>query len=392
VSAPTSGPAPDEGDVSNRITGGVFFNTVVMGRDIKVNLPREIRPALTGLPRPAAVFTGRDAPLETLLDALRPGQTRGTQLVSAVAGMAGVGKTELVLHTAHHALDRGWFPGGVLFVDMFGYDPDRRLSAGDALAGWLHAIGIPGEHIPDSLQDRSRLWRSVLDAYTRQQRRLLLIIDNAATEDQVTPLLPTDRRVPVLVTSRHTLDIDARLHDLGVLCPTVAVNLIRRVIAGRRGPDDPRLRDSDEALGDLAQLCAGLPLALRIVAALLADRPRLQPAALAGRLRDEQARLDGLTRQQVAVRTAFDLSYRHLTPEQARLFRLLPVNPGPDIATTSAAALADLPEHRATTLLEDLHRAHLIDEPTPDRWRMHDLIRLHAAEQTPASPDETDTA
>jgi hypothetical protein len=198
----------------NTITGGVFFSAVIKGRDIQFVLPPEVRPAWTGLPPASPVFTGRDQAVETLREVLRPGRAGGVQPVSAVAGMAGIGKTELVLHTAHQALAAGWFPGGVLFVDLFGYDPERQLSAGGALLGWLSAIGIPGEHIPASEQDRSRLWRSVLGAYLGQGRRLLLIIDNASGEQQAQPLLPADGAVPVLVTSRHTLDLDgARLHD-----------------------------------------------------------------------------------------------------------------------------------------------------------------------------------
>ncbi len=367
-------------EVSNRIDGGIFFHTVIMGRDIRVTLPPEIRPALTGLPRPAAVFTGREEQVEALLDALRPDRAGGP--ISAVAGMGGIGKTELVVQAAARALrEPGWFPGGVLFADLSGYHPERRLPAGDALLGWLLAAGIPGEHIPAAEQDRARLWRSVVDAYAGQDRRLLLIIDNAGSEDQVRPLLPADPRIPVLITSRHTLDLDARLHDLDVLGTAAATALIRAVVAARRGPADPR---PDEPLEELAEVCAGLPLALRIVAALLADRPRLRPAALAGRLRDEQGRLDGLSRRQVAVRAAFDLSYRHLTDDEARLFRLLPLNPGPGIATTGAEALAD----RAEILLEGLHRAHLVTEPEPDRWHLHDLIRLYATSLPPSTPDE----
>lgn len=386
---------PGPGNVSNRISGGVFFGAVVMGRDVQVVLPAEVTPAMTGLPGPSAVFTGRETEVAALVSALRPDGPGGAHQITAVAGMGGVGKTELVVHAAHLVLaEPDWFPGGVLFVDMFGYDPQRRLSAGDALLGWLHAIGIPGEHIPESEQDRSRLWRSVVDAYTGEDRRLLLVIDNVADEGQVAPLLPAGARTPVLVTSRHTLDIDARLHDLDSLGEEASATLIGDVVAGRRGADDPRLHDETEraAITELARLCAGLPLALRIVAALLADRPHLKPSALADRLRDEQSRLDGLSRHQVAVRAAFDLSYRDLSDAQARLFRLLPVNPGPDIATPAAAALAGLPQAETTVLLEDLFRAHLITEPTADRWGMHDLLRLHAADQPAADAHETATA
>ncbi|MDI6102672.1 tetratricopeptide repeat protein [Actinoplanes sp. NEAU-A12] len=387
----TTAPQAGDGSVANSITAGAFFGPVIQGRDIHVELPAESRPSLAGLPPASRVFTGRADMVGALREALRPGSPGGVHLVSAVAGMAGIGKTELVLHTAHGALADGWFPGGALFVDMFGYDPGRRLSASDALAGWLAATGIPGERIPAGEQDRSRLWRSVLDTCHAQGRRLLLIIDNASSEDQVRPLLPGSGGIPVLVTSRHTLDLDAPTYDLDVLDPESAVTLISEVVAARRGADDPRLRgDTRAGLADLAERCAGLPLALRIVAALLADRPQLEASALATRLRDGQDRLDGLTRQQVAVRAAFDLSHRNLSSDQARLFRLLPVNPGPDIATRSVAHLAGLPEPRAAALLADLHRAHLIAESAPERWVMHDLLRVYAAER--GEETETDRA
>ncbi|MFF5290549.1 tetratricopeptide repeat protein [Paractinoplanes globisporus] len=384
----TSAPVP-AGGVSNQITGGVFFSAVIQGRDVQVVLPPEIQPALTGLPPASSVFTGREQAVGALRNALAPARPGGVQLVSAVAGMAGIGKTELVLQTARDVLAAGWFPGGVLFVDMFGYDSDRRMTAADALAGWLTAIGIPGEHIPAGEQDRSRLWRSVLNAYTGQGRRLLLIIDNVSSEDQVRPLLFGDGRVPALLTSRHTLDLDARLHDVDVLGPDAALAMIGEVLAARRGPDDPRLLPEARAgLAGLVEVCAGLPLALRIVAALLADRPHLRPQAMVERLRGDRHRLDGLSRQQAAVRAAFDMSYRHLNDAQARLFRLLPVNPGPDIATAAVARLADLGEQQAAGLLADLERAHLITEPAAERWSMHDLLRLYATGQQSADGEQ----
>ncbi|MEV6526354.1 tetratricopeptide repeat protein [Longispora sp. NPDC051575] len=395
VGSPADGPW----QVVNTVTGSVVIGAVIQGQTVHVTLPPQVTPATGGLPPVVQVFTGRDAELEALVEGLVPGGAGGTVLVSAVAGMAGVGKTELVLQAAHQALKRpGWFPGGVLFVDLYGYDPQLRLSASDALARWLQAIGVPGEHIPAHEQDRARLWRTVLDAYAGAGRRLLLIIDNAADTNQITPLLPTGSTVPVLVTSRHTLDLDARLHTLPVLATGPAVDLVTGVIRLRCSADDPRAQDPQHrpGLAELAGLCAGLPLALRIVAALLADRRHLTPAALAVSLRDEHRRLDRLRRTEtngeVAVRAAFDLSYRHLAPAQARLFRLLPVNPGPDVATTAATRLAGLTEGDTEVLLQDLHRAHLIEEPAPDRWRQHDLLRLYATEQAPTTSDEAATA
>src|ERR1051325_10315550 len=198
------GQDPD-GSASNHISGGVFFHAVIQGRDITVQLPPQITPALAGPPPASPTFTGRDTHLAQLLEDLAPDQTRQQAvLVTAVAGLAGVGKTELALQTAAQALRQpGWFPGGVLFVDMFGYDRDRYLSPERALDGLLRALGMPGEHIPADLQDRSRLYRSVLGAYAEQGRRILVVIDNASAAEQVRPLLPSDGTTATLITSRH---------------------------------------------------------------------------------------------------------------------------------------------------------------------------------------------
>ncbi|MER6358035.1 hypothetical protein ABT186_41215 [Streptomyces sp. NPDC001634] len=136
----------------------------------------------------------------------------------AVAARAGVGKTELVVQVAARALcEPNSFPGGVLFIDLLGYDPERQLSPERVLDGFLRALGISGEHLPDGLQDLQRLYRSVPAALAHKGRRILVVVDNASSTDQVTPLLPTDGMTAVLTTSRHTLNIDARLHDLNVL-------------------------------------------------------------------------------------------------------------------------------------------------------------------------------
>ena len=196
-----------DGHVENTITGGLFFHAVVQGRDVTVHLPLQIIPALSGLPAPSTTFTRREELLNTLLEHLTPKKGRGGVPVSALAGLAGIGKTELAVHTAKEALQRtGWFPGGALFIDLFGYDTERRLSPEQAPESLLRALAVPGEHIPDSLEDRQRLYRSVLAHYAQEGRRILVVVDNASTAAQAGPLLPTDGVTAALVTSRHTLD------------------------------------------------------------------------------------------------------------------------------------------------------------------------------------------
>ncbi|MEU6748502.1 ATP-binding protein, partial [Spirillospora sp. NPDC046719] len=266
----------------NQITGGIFFSAVVQGRDITVQLPPAVTPALSGLPAGSAAFTGREDDLRRVLAPLAPqalpaprsrDTAAPTPVGAAVSGMAGVGKTELAVQTARTALDDGWFPGGVLFVDLFGYDTARRVEPEVALDGWLRALGIPGEHIPPGLQNRSRLFTSVLDTYAREGRRILVVIDNAASHEQAAPLLPADGRTAAIVTSRHRLGmLNMRKVDIGVLPAEDAVTLLRRAMA-ILDPGDTRIEDHPGDAAAIARLCGGLPLALRIVAALLADEP-----------------------------------------------------------------------------------------------------------------------
>ena len=381
------------GSVSNQISGGVFFHAVIQGRDITVQLPPAVPPALSGLPAPSATFTGRGRQVEELLRALAPDEAgQGTVLVHAVAGLAGIGKTELVLQAAARALrEPGWFPGGVLFVDLSGYDEQRRVPPERALHGLLRALGLPAEHVPAELQDRARLYRSVLAAFAEQGRQILVVVDNASAADQVRPLLPSDGFTRTLVTSRHTLDVGARLNDLDVLAPAASVDLIRQVLRRARGPAGSRVDEDLEAAGRVAELCGHLPLALQISAALLADMPNRPVASLAQALADAHRRLDQLKRADRAVRAAFDLSYQNLTSQQARLFRMLPVNPGPDVSTESVTYLADIDHTLAEGVLQDLARAHLVQPGTTwGRWRLHDLVRLYASER--AEPDSQDQA
>jgi len=394
--------------IDNTISGGVFFSGVIQGRDITVVLPPQVTPAMAGLPAASASFTGRSQDLEALLQVLAPrhpeegaaahgtaADKMGTVVVSAVGGMGGIGKTELALQAAHAALGRGWFAGGVLFVDMFGYDPRRRLTAAQAAAGFVRALGIPGEHIPADAQDLERLLRSVLDACATQGRPVLMVVDNVSDQDQAAPLLPAHPACRAIVTSRHTLGrLGARLIDLDILDTGQAVELLRLAVEVAR-PGDQRITGHPGDARQVAEACAGLPLALRIAAALLADNPRKPLAAMASDLADQARRLAELSYGNDALAAVFDLSYQHLPDEQARLFRLLSASPGPDIATPAAAALAGLPEAEARWGLEALARAHLIEPGgSYGRWRMHDLIRLHSTHhgQTHAGADQRPAA
>ncbi|MFE6918454.1 tetratricopeptide repeat protein, partial [Streptomyces rubiginosohelvolus] len=367
---------------SNQISGGVFFHAVIQGRDITVQLPPQTTSALYGLPPVSSAFTGREEQVEELLGTVAGGRPQQAVLVAAVAGLAGIGKTELVVQTASRALKQpGWFPGGVLFVDMFGYDQERWLAPERALGGLLRALGVQNAQIPSDLQDLSRLYRSALAALAQAGSRVLVVIDNASSADQVRPLLPTDGITAALVTSRDTLDLDARLYDLGTLSESASVDLLNRVLREARGPGDTRVHDEPEEAAALAQLCGGLPLALRIAASLLIDYPTRPLSSVTRALSVEQSRLHRLRRKDRAVRAAFELSYRRLPSAHQRLFRLLSLNRGPDISTAAALHLSDLDDYGTEELLQDLARCHLIEPGiTWGRWRLHDLVRLYASE------------
>ncbi|MFC8596525.1 AAA family ATPase [Streptomyces atroolivaceus] len=367
--------------ISNRISGGVFFHPVIQGRDITVQLPAEVTPALSALPAGSSEFVGRETELDVLLDVLDPCSTGRTAL-SVVAGLPGVGKTELAVQAVRAAQHRGWCPGGVLFVDLHGYDGSRRLTPGQALDGMLRALGVPAEHIPPRPDDRSRLYASVLTACARDGRALVVVLDNASSVEQVRLLLPVDDRTRAIVTSRNSLaTLDARLLDLEVLNEETSVGLLAGILRRARGTDYRTARDPQTAYA-IAQLCGYLPLALRIVGALLVEEPSRPLAELARALEDERARLAELEVEDLSIRSAFDLSYRSLTGPIAEMFRLLALHQGPDISTEAAAVLGRTDERESRQLLESLARAHLLHHgDTRGRWRLHDLVRLFASER-----------
>ena len=285
----------------------------------------------------------------------------------------------------------GWFPGGVLFIDLHGYD-DAPVKPGQALDALLRALGIAAEHIPPGAEERAGLYRSALAQISDP---VLIIADNASSEAQVRPLVPGPGPHRVVVTSRHTLaGLDARLLDVAVLDDEAGVALLDRALRAAR-PGDVRIRANRPAAARLAGICGGLPLALQITAALLKVDPSLTVDDMAGELADEVERLetlqydDGSGTRGLSVAAAFELSYRRLNEADARVFRLLPVNPGPDVSAEVVTILAYPPISNARKVVRSLVKAHLVEAAAGagDRWRMHDLLRLYARQLSDAHAD-----
>lgn len=342
--------------------------------------PDSVRVRPAQLPPDLSSFTGRVQELDDLISLTtdrtqEPGPS--SVLVSTIDGMAGVGKTALAVHAAHRVAGR--YPDGQVFLDLHGFTEGvAPLPAADALDRALRSLGIPGEQIPQSVDERAALWRTQLT-----DRRMLVVLDNAADESQVRPLLPGSPNCLVIVTSRRRLAglDDASPISLDVLTLDEAILLFMRTA----GPG--RLRDeTEERIAEVVELCGRLPLAIRIAAARFKHRPGWTVPHLAARLRDKHNQLAELEAGQRSVASAMDVSYTHLTAEQQRIYRLLGLHPGPDIDPYAAAALTGTTVGEADQHLEDLLDAHLVQQHLPGRYIFHDLLRAHAA-QTCAARD-----
>ncbi|WP_146060433.1 tetratricopeptide repeat protein [Amycolatopsis sp. CA-128772] len=369
---------------------GIVFGPVVQAGSISggvhLNLPAPAPVALAGLP-PDEGFIGRAEHAATLREVLGP---RSATSVCAIAGLAGVGKTALTVHAAKLAMADGWFPGGVLFVDLQGYDTARVVDAHIALGSFLRALGVPGEHIPSEPAERALLYRSVLATRAATDGPMLVIADNAADLDQVLPLRPGEPGHRMLVTSRHTLPIPAaRRLELDAPPMPEALAMLAGALTASHPADTRITTESGDAVA-LAELCGKLPLALGILAHLLADQPARPLAEVVDLLRDAHDRIGELAYgDSIAVRAAFDASYQRLSPEQARAFRFLALNPGPHVGTGAASALLDRSSDRARRLLEELRRAHLLQPAIGDgTYRFHDLLRLYAEDHCRAEDTE----
>ena len=348
-------------------------------------VPREPEPVRT-VPRqlPVAVrhFTGRQAELDTLTRLLdEAGASGGTVVISAIDGMAGIGKTALAVHVAHRLAEK--FPDGQLFLDLRGYTQGQQpRTANEALTWLLRCLGVPPERIPTDAEQAAALYRQRL-----ADTRTLIVLDNAATEAQVRPLLPGTGSCLVLVTSRRRLRAldDAHSMSLDLLSPSNAVALLHAVAGpGRIPAEDPQL-------DEVVELCGYLPLALRIAAALLRHRPAWPLEHLAGRLRDQQQRVTALSDGERELAAVFDLSYASLDAPHRLLWRRLGLVPGSALDAYAAAALTQTDPASAAMVLEDLVDHNLLTGHTPGRYRLHDLLRAHAcglAETEPAAERE----
>jgi tetratricopeptide (TPR) repeat protein/transcriptional regulator with XRE-family HTH domain len=356
-------------------TGGELAELVRVDSPARLPYPAQLPAGAAGS------FVGRDDVLHRLDEVLAGSQD--AVVTVAIDGPPGAGKTALALRWAHHATHR--FPDGQLYADLRGYSPDcLPAKPEEVLEEFLAAFGVPAKNIPAGTDQRAAMFRSVLAG-----RRVLVVLDNAADSEQVRALLPGAAGCGVVVTSRKRLSglvIWAGAHrvTLGPMSSRESVALLRRVVGAERADAEAA------AVEALAERCGHLPLALRVVAERVASRPHHAVADLVDELAAEGERLDLLAAEDdasLAVRAAFSCSYRDLSPDVARMFRLLGLHPGVETSAAAAAALAGEPLPTARRRLDALANAHLIEEIDRDRYRLHDLLRDYAAER--AAAEET---
>ncbi len=324
------------------------------------------------LPLDVYGFTGRTAHLDTLDRIADRDAQRRAVIITAIDGTAGVGKTALAVHWAHRVADR--FPDGQLYVNLRGYSPPGQImQPATALRGFLDALEVPSRRIPANLDAQAALYRSLM-----ANKRMLIVLDNARDTDQVRPLLPGSGGCLVLITSRRVLTPLVALEganrvDVGLLTADESVALLGR----RLGPE--RIVAEPYATDTIVQRCAGLPLALAIVAARAASHPHLPLATLAGEL-GEVTGLDALSGGDLStdLRAVFSWSLRLVSAPAARLFRLASLHPGPELSQAAAASIVALTPWEARSLLSELVAANLFVEPTTGRYSCHDLLRSYA--------------
>lgn len=342
-----------------------------------------------------AVFVGRGHEEAQLLSRLDPQHSRSTTNVSVVAGLGGVGKTALAHHVAAAALERHWFTV-VLVTDLRGYDPDQRnpVVPEELFSSMLRALGVAGEHVPSDPTDQATLYHQTLTSLAERNERSLLIFDNVASSGQLRNLLPASRVHQVLLTSRHTLGELANVYllELDTLPENDAVDVLDKILRSRSS-GDARVTEQAESATALVRECSCLPLALRIIGAILAEDLALPLSTLVEDLADADTRLEALEFGELAVSSVLDLSWARLLEVDklaAQLFLELPVNPGLEISTDAAAALIRRSRLVTRSKLIVLKSMHLIEQGIhAGHWGMADIVHLYANKlaQARLSPD-----
>ena len=332
-------------------------------------VPRELPPNVVG-------FAGRDDVVKTLDTILHAPAPR----LITICGTAGVGKTALAIHWAHRHADQ--FPDGQLYVNLRGYDPGQPIESGDVAGLLLRSLVPAGATIPPDEHARVSLFRSLT-----VDRRLLVLLDNASSPEHVRPLLSAGAECLVIVTSRDAMSglvarDGAHRVQLNVFSPTESVHLLRTLVGERTGAEPT-------AAAELAQLCAHLPLGLRLVAEFVSSQP---PTSLADHLADLKSadtldQLDVGDDEHTSLRAVFSWSYQRLSPDAARAFRLLGAHPGRDYDDYALAAMLAAPLREARTLIRELRRSHLLEPASGGRYAMHDLLHAYAIDLVAVDPD-----
>ncbi|MFE2283285.1 helix-turn-helix domain-containing protein [Streptomyces sp. NPDC059443] len=352
-----------------KLDDGGRARLVELARDGRLRDHWTRRSGLCELPRLVEDFTGRAEELIWLSDLVYAESSPGVGVVGLITGSAGLGKTTFAVRAAHSV--RPSFPDGVLFLDLFGMS-QQPLAADDALRLLLRALGVTDQHVPGDPLERASLYRSLL-----REKRVLVVLDNAASEEQVRPLLPGGGASRVLITTRRLLAglEGVRRLVLGPLPLPESTELLTGILGERSAYDE------ESTLTRLAELCGGLPLALRIIGNRLLSRPDWDAAELAARLADEEGRLRQFKAGDLKIANAFGMSYEQLAPSTRRVFRNLSVVPGRDLDAALTAVAGVMPIADAWDALDELVDLGLLQDSSEGRYRFHDLVRLFARER-----------
>lgn len=337
------------------------------GRDLYVQLqPTAPATVKDSLPRDIGAFTGREAEIREITHSIARFTGEGKSLpIVALNGMAGVGKTALAIHVGHRLA--GKFPDGRLFIDLHAHTAGQRpVDPGEALASLLATTGLEPRQLPLGLDDRAAMWRDRV-----QNKKILLILDNVASTDQIKLLLPASPECLTLITSRRRLSaLGAFPLELDVLNANQATDMFTRIV--------PRSFQELDQVSQLVEQCGYLPLAVGLLAGVLNNRPSMKVHHLVEDLNDAENRLTVIRAENQELTAAFDLSYLHQPTTQKHLFRCLGLHLGVEFDVYAAAALANLSLDEIGRRLQGLYGDHLIEEPTFGRYRMHDLVRDYA--------------